>query len=276
MMQAYTDDSGGKGRSRVFVFSSLIAPAEKWAVFSDSWQACLDESPRLRYFKMDEAAGLHGEFRYFEPQERNERVAKFCKIICDCEPTEFAYLVDLEDFEKSWAVTAGRPLSHPYFFAFLMTINGVGYQILSMGSREPFEIFFDEDKIMGPRAKIFYPMIRAIQEEQLIKILPVEPFFRSDVDVLPLQAADITAWIQRVNNDRGLGEYNWLTEHLVKLKRSHLSKVMDANLMKQIQEHKYTPEEIEKNKVLARVYSEIMGFDWPPKDKIQRKRHQGR
>ncbi len=40
MFQAYIDDSG-RGQTP-FVLAGYIAPAEKWAEFSDKWQALLD------------------------------------------------------------------------------------------------------------------------------------------------------------------------------------------------------------------------------------------
>src|SRR6266851_757494 len=60
--QAYIDDSGSEPQSPVFVLGGFIAPHEKWASFSEEWQAALDQDPKLEYFKMTEAAHLGGQF----------------------------------------------------------------------------------------------------------------------------------------------------------------------------------------------------------------------
>lgn len=276
MIQAYVDDSGGKGQGEVFVFSALISDAELWSRFSDHWQACLDESPRLKYFKMDEAAGLSGQFRRFSGPQRDERLRKLCKIICQCRPIEFGFITVLQDFENHWAYRLGRPASEPYFFPFQMTVAGVGYQVLELGFTDPFEIFFDENVIFGPRAKAWYPIIRAIQEDQVRAVMPVELFFRSDTDILPLQAADLTAWMQRNHNERGLGEFTWLYEAMAPLAKSQLSTVLDRQRIEKIMKHEYSPEEMERNKRLFKTYQETFGHAFPPKTKSERKKHQGR
>jgi len=56
MVQAYVDESGGKGQGSVFVFSALVSSVDHWQAFTEAWQACLDESSSVRYFKMNEAA----------------------------------------------------------------------------------------------------------------------------------------------------------------------------------------------------------------------------
>ena len=62
IVQAYIDESGGKGQGSVFVFSALLASAKDWDGFSNEWQSRLDEHPKIKYFKMHEAARRKGEF----------------------------------------------------------------------------------------------------------------------------------------------------------------------------------------------------------------------
>jgi Protein of unknown function (DUF3800) len=278
MIQAYADESGGKGQGEVFNFSALICDANTWADFAEKWQSCLDENPRLEYFKMDEAVGFSEQFARsrFSKNQRDERLKSFCKIISSYFIIEFSFITVLKDFEEHWAYKLGRPASEPYFFPFLMTILGVGYEVLSMNVRTPFEIFFDENVIFGPRAKAWYPIIRAIQEDAVKEVMPVEPFFRSDKDILPLQAADLTAWMQREHNEGGLGEFDWLRQELSGLTLSPLSKILDEKKIMGILNHKYTPDEIERNKVLFSVYQETFGHKWPPKNKLERRKSQGR
>lgn len=277
MVQAYVDDGGGKGQGRVFVFSALVAAAEQWARFSDRWSACLFESPKIRYFKMDEAASCDGEFRGFSEPERDEKLKRLCAIMDSAGLTEIAMITDLKDFSETWGTMAGRPLSEPYFFPFQMVCVAIGYEILRRGETEPVEIFFDENVIFGPRAKAWYPVIRAMQEEILKPVMPVEPFFRSDRDVLPLQAADLTAWIDRRADEGGLGKFEWLYEAIKNIPMSPLSKLLDAQLIDSMRiAPGNDPEAVRMRSEVMKAYRETFGFDWPPLTKQQRKRHQGR
>lgn len=274
MIQAFADESGGKGQGEIFVFSALISDAELWARFADHWQACLDEEPKIKYFKMDEAAGLNGQFRLFNKHQRDAKLKKLCRIICQCHPVEFCFAFDLKDFAEYWSPKVDRPLSEPYFLPFQMTVVGVAYQLLDMDLvSEPFEMFFDENAIFGPRAKAWYPIIRESQVEQVKRIMPVEPLFRSDLDALPLQGADLTAWMQRNHNERGLGEFDWLKEELRPMAFSPLSVIIGKEWIERITKSNQ-PSAITEE--LLRAYQETFGHKWPPKTKAERKRHQGR
>ena len=70
-VQAFVDDSGGKGHGTHFVLAGLIADAENWAQFSDAWHLCLGQDPAIAYFKMREATGLSGQFHRFSKPRRD-------------------------------------------------------------------------------------------------------------------------------------------------------------------------------------------------------------
>jgi Protein of unknown function (DUF3800) len=277
MIQAYVDDSGNDGRGPVFLFSALIGEAEKWATFSDEWDACLRDAPSIRYFKMDEAAGNNKEFYGFSNIERDDKVRRLCRIINGVGATEISTSLELAAFDNTWRKTAGRPLCEPYFFPFQAMNMGVAYQVGAMGVREPYEIFFDEQVIFGPRAKAWYPILRAFQVEAVRALMPVEPFFRSDHDVLPLQAADLTAWIERQKRSGGLREFEWLDSELGGLLHSELSRLIDE---KWIRRFKIPPDEVSENRTQCEAamlaYQETFGHEWPPKNKAERKKMRGR
>lgn len=277
MIQAYVDESGGKNQSPLFLFSALIGEAMMWATVADQWDACLKAEPSIRYLKMDEAAGLDGEFRGFLRQERDKKIASLCRVINLPEITELHACLVLADFESLWAPVLGRPACEPYFFPF-QTINAaVGFEALSRNESQPAEVFYDENKIFGPRAKAWYPVIRELFPPEVQAVMPVEPFFRSDRDVLPLQAADMTAWLLRNTSNRtGLGEFEWMIESLRQMSGSRLSKIVDADWIKKMfAAENYSPEEVARQQNALRVYRETFGHDWPPKTKVERKRHRG-
>jgi len=279
MIQAYVDETGNDGESPIFLFSALIGEAEKLATLSNEWSKALREIPRIVYFKMDEAESCDGQFYGFSPKERDDKVKRLCAIMSSSDLTEFGFGIKQEVFNSTFAIkAAGRPLTERYFFPFHATIIGTAEEVLRQGATEPFEIFFDEQVIFGPRAKAWYPIIRAMALDQPIyPILPVEPFFRKDTEALPLQAADLTAWVRRKVNTDGLGEFEWLRRELSGVKLSPLS----ATLSKKSAEFMFTkneetPEMVRLRELALQAYRETFGHEWPAKTKLERKIISGR
>ncbi len=270
MIQAYVDESGGKGQGPVFVFSALIAEAEQWADFSDRWSAALEMSPKIAYFKMSEAFVCGGQFYKFSDEERNAKLLSLCRILNDSRLTEFSFLSDLAVFQQGWGSLEVKPFADPYFFPFHATIGAVGYEALARNTTERCEIFFDQNVIFGPRAKAWYPVIWQIAEDILRPVLPIEPLFRDDKEVLPLQGADLTAWIHRRNYAEGLGEFSWLLPELSQLTRSPLSKRLTLEMMTRIAPRPHTREFDAQTKAVLDRYRETFGHDWPPKRKQKR------
>ncbi len=247
----------------------MVGSALIWSHFSDQWKEVLDEAPSIRYFKMREAASLTGEFEGFSDPDRNEKLRKLCNIIANASLMELYCVVKLDDFNATLGSHSTGPMTHPYFYPFYVMIMGIGYQLLEWDHKEPFEIFFDEHVIFEPRVKSWYPVVRATLEEGLRAITPVEPFFRSDRDVLPLQAADLTAWLHRRVNNEGLGPFQWVQDALFGLTPSEYSNRFTLERMKAITEKSctYTPEELKKQIAAIEAYKETFNDEWPPKKK---------
>jgi hypothetical protein len=62
VLQASIDDSGNEPSSPIYYLAGFVTTHQQWANFSDEWQAALNESPKLAYFKMSEAEHFRGEF----------------------------------------------------------------------------------------------------------------------------------------------------------------------------------------------------------------------
>jgi hypothetical protein len=274
-IQAYVDETGSDGKSPLFLFSALIAQAETWAQIVEEWDAHLKCEPSIQYFKMDEAAGLDAQFYGFSDTERDEKVKGFCRLLNAPDVTELHSGWRLEDFKGHWSPRLGRPASEPYFFPFQMTIFSVAYEALSRKQTEPFEIFFDENNIFGPRAKAWYPVIRELAPSEIRAILPVEPLFRSEQNVLPLQAADLTAWITRHATCKTLGGFSWLKERLALMNKSPLSRILDKEWIAKMLAHKPSEAEMQGRKRALEVYRDIFEHNWPPTTKVEKKRHRG-
>src|SRR4051812_36909596 len=148
-VQAFVDDSDGRGHSRYFVLAGLITYAERWAEFSNEWYACLKEKPSIRRFKMGDAAGCSGEFRSFTPSERDDKLRKFCRII-NQHPKLLTYtIIDLDAHAETWGKSRFLASRDPYFHPFHNTIMNAALSLWDYGVRERFEIIFDEQLIFG-------------------------------------------------------------------------------------------------------------------------------
>src|SRR6185437_11302347 len=88
------------------------------------------------------------------------KVKELCRVIANPAITELNLTVDIEAFLRHWAPQLGRPASEPYFHLFQLIHLQIAYELLEHGYNERCEVFFDENKIFGPRAKAWYPVIR--------------------------------------------------------------------------------------------------------------------
>ena len=243
-----------------------MANAEQWDVFVKEWDACLKQKPGIRWFKMYDAAHKNGEFRGFTHAERDQKLRTLCRTLGSAGITEISCIIELSSFmnlvKSRWEDKLFR---HPYFFPFHVMITTVCYESLTRGEIQRFEIIFDENKIFGPRAKLWYPIILSTMKPDTLALMPPEPLFRSDHQVLPLQAADLTAWITQKQGTTGLGEFGWILDELRGLVRSPLSRLLRAELPKILQDvdnTKNTSEGIKIQQAALRAYRDIFGKDW--------------
>lgn len=115
----------------------------------------------------------------------------------------------------------------------------VCHQLWDNGYRDRFEIIYDTDVIFGLRAKLWYPVIKKALEleyPEQAKILPIEPMFRSDDELLPLQAADMFAWCMRNATDKqDIEAYTWLLKEMPNVRGTDYSQYYDLERMKKVQ-----------------------------------------
>jgi hypothetical protein len=239
-IQAFVDESGGKGQGRNFVMAALAGHSEAWANFTDEWRECLAQSPGIRSFKMREAVSGRGQFHGWPAQERNALLLKLARIINQYARIAIFSVADLEAHAKTWEKTNEKPRNELYFWPFHNIIMAAGFSLWDAGLRERFEVIFDENVIFGPRARAWYPVVRAVckhKEPDVYTIIPVDPIFRTDDELLPLQAADLVAWcIRRGHDTRDTNEYKWPLQELSSISVSEHSQYYDFDRMSAIWE----------------------------------------
>ena len=236
MIQAFVDESGIDASGPFLVLVGVIGKAEEWLALSDEWQAVLERPPKIEVFKMKEAANsrrMASKLRELAP-------------VMNAHPFTIIYTAtDLAGFDE---VMAGlkKPLSDPYFFPFHSMIWSTCFELLDQQQAERFEIIFDEQMIFGPRAKSWYPMVKELIDHEIREIMPVEPMFKTDDEFIPLQVADIFAWLLRREFSGLNHDFGWLPDALPAIQWSAHSQMYSRERLRFQIGQSYDPEFLAK------------------------------
>ncbi len=180
------------------MIGGFVLAAANSARFGEEWNEGLQLHPRLAYFKMREAAALEGEFGRFSEEERDERINLLLKVVRKYAAFTVGCVVPLQVFRRVFhgiAETLDAPTYHASMFAMLTAEYMRQGMILG-----PVDFIFDEqdqttfDEIcrMWGLWKMAHPLGRQMGQR---------PIMEDDRDVLPLQAADLVAWLIRRNRE---------------------------------------------------------------------------
>jgi len=258
-VQAFIDESGSK-TDVAFVLAGLIGTSEQWADFSINWQTALHESPRIDYFKMQEAAKLKGQFGRWKRETRDAKLRRLLAVLNSYELDFISVSLDVTAFYEIISEHMPKPGNNPYFVGFHQMIAAVGFHLLERKHKEKFEIIFDENMIFGPRAKRWYPLVRDVAIPELFALLPPEPIFKNDHEFMPLQAADLFAWLIRRSwneHQSQTPEFGWIVDVIPNIRPSEHVQIVGRTRMQRMIEMSYqtpSPEAIAK-------WKEILGED---------------
>jgi hypothetical protein len=205
-IQAFVDESGSKNQDQFLVLAGLIGTVESWVRFSDQWRAALSAKPSIPAFHMRDAVPLKGAFKGWTQTERDNKILALAETVRGFDFTAIHSSIDMIAFSELLPPPEHKPkgastrlmnlLREPYHLAFNAMIMAVSYELLDQKQSERFEMFFDKSGL-GLKAREWYPVWRYTAESRVQAIAPIEPFFRSDDDEMPLQAADLLAWVLR-------------------------------------------------------------------------------
>jgi hypothetical protein len=120
-------------------------------MFSADWQAELGKSPKLDYFKMNEAAGLRGQFsreRGWTEKKRDARVLPFASISRQHTAVMVEATMRHDHFERYVrnipAIARRLAVNHPYVLLFSQVILAVAVYQDRHGINQPCDFIFDE------------------------------------------------------------------------------------------------------------------------------------
>ncbi len=211
-LQAYIDESGTGGKNspeNIFVLSGFVTNVREWNRFSSEWRDCLNSAPKIYGgFHMNKWA------KQYDAEKRDEKLAILARIITDHAEGSIDSIIDNDDYKQIAAGMVPREIDSPYFFAFHHLIARFCDDCVHRGITERVKIAFDTNLIFGLKAKKWYQIVRDIAPISHRRILPVEPTFEDDLDALPLQAADMLAYLRTHRLNRHKKEFQWLEQQL--------------------------------------------------------------
>lgn len=205
ILQAYVDDSASDDGERRLFLAGYINTADKWELFSEAWAEELKRAPSIDYLKMREANRLHGQFRGWLAEDRDEKLRDLSRIIRHFQPASIHASVSRSEVERIIKPVAPYGFSSPYFYCFqaVMIPLAISQYKARQDVKVPVDFIFDNQEGLGEDVKTLYKAIREEQPRHIRNLLSLEPVFRDDKQVLPLQAADMLAWHIRRHYERG-------------------------------------------------------------------------
>ena len=256
--------------------AGLLHTAADWLAFADDWQAALDREPRLRLFKMSDVVDI-------KPVERrDEKLRQLAAVLEIHKPTVFLVAVDLDGLASTFGTILPPPVDHPYYHLFFGMIWHVARQLALCHRTEPFEIIYDEKLTHQDKVRVWYPnfidTIGKLAADQgptsiwprVQRVLPVDPTFRKDDDFLPLQAADMYAWLLRKEILGSGREFAWLRDRLpalawsLNMNRDFWRKVWDPPLGdREVIARLSDPDRYAELLRVRGPVNEMPGFLWP-------------
>jgi Protein of unknown function (DUF3800) len=212
ILQAYIDDSADDS---VFVLAGFVAPAEMWAKFSDAWQAALNAEPKIWSLKTKDAMRLQGQFHQWSPDARNEKLAALYRVIDRHASFEVFAIIPMEAFKKVFAdAEIPKRMKDPYYHAFSGLVGMVAQAQIEQGMPEKIDFIFDEQVMHQTHILSAWAATKRDAPPNVKPMLGATPIFKSDDEVLPIQAADLQAWwVRRREREKIHGldplEYPW-------------------------------------------------------------------
>jgi hypothetical protein len=219
MFQAYFDESD---YDDIFIVAGWVAEDSVWKQFSDDWKAVCEESPRIEYFKHNEAKGKppKGQFSGWSQEQIESKIAALSDVVC--RHKLYGLVTGLRkstiDGIFSKATMPKKHLrsvlkgTHHFQWCLFSVHSGVLQMQLERGhSKDKVDFIFDETNGLLTECSEIYDYIMPALAEEKKKIFGILTE-GNDKQVGALQAADLLAGQMTTNLKLGFQE-----EHLRKM-----------------------------------------------------------
>ncbi len=224
MLQGYFDDSGSEPKSFAFVIAGYILPAEQMSQLADDWLDALHRDPEIKYFKMSEAFAGEGQFGYMGREFRMAKVRKMLAVIHKHNPVGICSFMNWEHFKGFSRYLPEQLGKEPYAPLFFQLIDNIlHYQKATRIFPQKIQLDFDDQGRDGDVAIEWYGRLWHSEppycfSEEHKAILEGTPRMLNDCQYVPIQAADMLAWVIRNAGTPGIqiGGWEWLYTECLK------------------------------------------------------------
>jgi hypothetical protein len=194
MLSAFFDESGTNPREdEALVVGGFLGSVEEWEKASDAWDDCLEQHPRIAYFKHQEAQALDGEFREFSRKSADDKIEALARVIASFDLMGFCSTVSYSWFEYRDASVAKKQMGmRPYDWGFVSVVNCVLWHLHESGVEDKVDFIFDNRGELSACIPIFYELKNdstLIQWQRAGGCVPGD-----DKQLVALQMADLLSW----------------------------------------------------------------------------------
>jgi hypothetical protein len=269
MLRAYFDDSRHDRQDGIaggiYLLAGYLGDATKWAQFADDWHAALHRGPRpLDFLKTHQAYRLddpESMFYRWSPKERDDKLLLLAQTVNRHAMLSIQTIVRPEQYREIVGDMTGERV---YYFLFFSVIAELIKRLDQWKVQDKIEIYFDRqgDESVNKLRAGFQEFIADASPE--IKARVAEPEFKNDLDITPLQAADLIAWHVRRNiferdRDRELKGPVW--EELLNLER--LTGIWDRRKLQLMAQQKLNRALRDYSGVAMTLPDPSSGWGWP-------------
>ena len=157
-------------------------------------------SPLVRYFKYDEAIGFKGEFNGISKASRDEKLKLLVGVLEEFNPLGVAMVIPHDIFHKYFGKNDLGVLKHPYPISFYQIISRLYRHYASIDAVQKIEFVFDEQRDQYEKVMAGWQLFVDFAAPEHRAMIGSRPGFVSDIDVAPLQAADLHAgWVRHLD-----------------------------------------------------------------------------
>jgi hypothetical protein len=203
LLQAYFDDSGNPS-DPFMAMAGLVATAHQVAALTEEWTRALRATTpgKIAYFKLDEAINLYGEFQHWSEGNRDAKIRQMAKVIDRDDMFLLGSVLNVEAHDRIlrrvWRRAKGdnrHSLVHPYMMLCEHVLVATVQRGLDLHITERMHIVYDDNAKYGPMfAGGYQDYLASLRHSpDWLAVMPFQPTFSNDKELVLLQAADMLA-----------------------------------------------------------------------------------
>ena len=202
MLQAYIDDSKRSDGDRRLYLAGYVNTVDRWLAFNEDWREALSEGKSIRYFKMRECQSCRGEFKGWGRLDREIKRFSLANVIRKHDPWSIHVSVSTRSIERLYQNCVPFGFQDPYMMLFIAMAIQIAQIQNFRADKSTVDLIFDQQSQIERSVAALYQGLKEMQSDDLRARMGGMPLFRSDLEVLPLQAADMLAWhVRRETRD---------------------------------------------------------------------------